>query len=391
MSEQTWWCSASELDDDQKAVMELPPEGSFLVRGPPGSGKTNLLLMRASYLTLSHKNAAVVVFNRTLAEFLRAGGTQYRFSPDNIFTYPQLVRRLANEAGFPLERLSSFDEVREQSLAVLTSLLENRVEPMYDTLLIDEAQDYRFEELEKLRALTADIFLATDARQRIYKVGGEVAGRGMLDLVDEEKELRFHYRNAPSICELADRIGDTFASGPTYVRIAPGCRYPLGSPQEEIRIEQMTLERQADEIVARLKVQLRAFPGELIGVITPHRADADFLAKKIAEAGYGSRLAAHGSDDGLIHIEAARPIFVSTVHGAKGLEFRAVHFAAAETVRKTRDSQKRVAFTAVTRAKTSLTIYHDGSLPPWFDKAVDPYRPKTETRQSWKDVFNGDE
>ncbi|WP_139247024.1 ATP-binding domain-containing protein [Hyphomicrobium sp. NDB2Meth4] len=390
MPDQTWWCSESELDDDQKAVMELPPDGSFLVRGPPGSGKTNLLLMRASYLAMSHKNLIVVVFNRTLAEFLKAGAAKYKFPPDNVYTYVQLVRQLAQEAGYPFEKVTSFDEAREQSIAILTSLVEDRDEPMFDALLIDEAQDYRLEELRALRKLSSDIFLAADARQRIYKQD-DADGSGLAKLVDEELDLRFHYRNALGICELADRIGDTFATQHKYVRITPGCRYPLDGPQEEIRIVQANLDEQTALIIERVKVQLRAFPDELIGVFAPYRADVEYIASALSQAGYGELLAAQGSEDGFIHIDPTRPIFVSSVHAAKGLEFRAVHFAAAETVKKARAEQKRVAFTAVTRAKTSLTVYHDGPLPGWFDKAVDPNRTASGHRHSWKDVFSDGE
>lgn len=46
----TWWLDITDLDDDQKSVIELPPTGNHLIIGPPGSGKTNLLLIRAEYL-----------------------------------------------------------------------------------------------------------------------------------------------------------------------------------------------------------------------------------------------------------------------------------------------------------------------------------------------------
>ena len=38
---------------DQKKVIGLSGTGNHLVVGPPGSGKTNILLLRAKYMTLS--------------------------------------------------------------------------------------------------------------------------------------------------------------------------------------------------------------------------------------------------------------------------------------------------------------------------------------------------
>jgi superfamily I DNA/RNA helicase len=48
----SWWRELGDLNDEQRNVIKLPAEGSFLVNGPPGSGKTNLLLLRANYLVV---------------------------------------------------------------------------------------------------------------------------------------------------------------------------------------------------------------------------------------------------------------------------------------------------------------------------------------------------
>jgi superfamily I DNA and RNA helicase len=89
---ETWWRELRELDAAQRDVIALPPEGSFLVNGPPGSGKTNLLLLRANYLAnTQHSNLAIIVFNRTLREFIRAGSHLYNFDPDNVLTSRQFL------------------------------------------------------------------------------------------------------------------------------------------------------------------------------------------------------------------------------------------------------------------------------------------------------------
>ena len=52
----TWWVGTGELDDDQNRIIVLPPDDNALIMGPPGSGKTNLLLLRAQLFTLSWVN-----------------------------------------------------------------------------------------------------------------------------------------------------------------------------------------------------------------------------------------------------------------------------------------------------------------------------------------------
>ena len=84
----TWWIGESELDQYQKVVISLAAEGNHLVLGPPGSGKTNVLLLRANYLTLSQKpNIAIVVFTKTLRKFIASGGKEYDFDLEKIMTF----------------------------------------------------------------------------------------------------------------------------------------------------------------------------------------------------------------------------------------------------------------------------------------------------------------
>ena len=83
----TWWIGEDQLDDEQKDVIGLPLDSSFLITGPPGCGKTNLLLLRANYLTLAGlPNIAIVVFTRSLQEFIASGGHQYAFPASKIMT-----------------------------------------------------------------------------------------------------------------------------------------------------------------------------------------------------------------------------------------------------------------------------------------------------------------
>jgi hypothetical protein len=117
---ETWWRELRDLDEAQRDVIALPPEGSFLVNGPPGSGKTNLLLLRANYLTNSeHANLAIIVFTRTLQEFIRAGGSLYDFDPDNVLTSRQFFDRLLAEAREVYGPSPKFDEDRRRRLAAL--------------------------------------------------------------------------------------------------------------------------------------------------------------------------------------------------------------------------------------------------------------------------------
>lgn len=79
----TWWTSADQLDEDQRALIEIPADsGHIVVTGPPGCGKTNVLLLRASYLhRAGHRNCTLLVFTRALREFIVAGANRPKMVP----------------------------------------------------------------------------------------------------------------------------------------------------------------------------------------------------------------------------------------------------------------------------------------------------------------------
>jgi superfamily I DNA/RNA helicase len=373
----TWWRELQDLDGDQRAVIGLDAEGSYLVKGPPGSGKTNLLLLRANYLAnTEHSNLAIVVFNRTLCEFIRSGGGRYDFDRHNVMTSHQFFNRLLAESGKHYEVTGNFSEDRKSRLAAVNKAISSHIRPIYDVLLLDESQDHLEGEIRLFRRLAKDIFFVADSRQQIYSSSN--VGSVLEEIVDRTLSLRFHYRSGLPICEVADRIGSTFTRG--YEPISPTCNYNSPDLKPSVEIFQGDITAQALEIARRLGIQRRTYPDSLLGVICPRLSEVNAIAAILTAEGLGDELCVQNREDGYQPISPERNIWVSTVHSAKGLEFRALHFAASEFVTSFRGEQKRLAYTGVTRAKTSLVVYHDGPLPRYFDAAMNVARPpKTGT------------
>jgi len=204
---ETWWVDESELDDDQQRVIGLGRDGSHLIIGPPGSGKTNLLLLRANYLCLADKpNVMILVFTRTLREFIASGASRYSFSPEKVQTYNSWAIRLLSEHGFNLRRFDDFEEERQFLLSSLQDLInqERITDDYYDAILLDEAHDYLVEEIEVIKKFSKNLFAVVDARQQIYRRDSQSIE--FLKSITETIELKYHYRNGLMICRLADNI-----------------------------------------------------------------------------------------------------------------------------------------------------------------------------------------
>jgi DNA helicase IV len=259
-------------------------------------------------------------------------------------------------------------------------------ECIYDAILLDEAQDYMPAEIELFKRLGSQIFAVGDGRQQLYKDDGDSDALTTLrEAIPQENvhELRYHYRNGLEICRLADRMAK---DSTTYQPLEPTMQYPEDENPSTVTMFRGNLAAQCKEIAKTLRTQLRAFPKELLAVVCPKRQLVYQVWEHLqSETDIVPQLCMIDDDDDAF--DASKPICVCTVHGVKGLEVRALHFAAAEHV-KSVPHQRNVGFTAITRAKTSVGIYHEGDLRGWFESAVVGLQPPTAP-PTLGDLFRG--
>jgi superfamily I DNA/RNA helicase len=134
----------------------------------------------------------------------------------------------------------------------------------------------------------------------------------------------------------------------------------------------------------RLKLQLDSYGREFLGVLAPRRELAEGAFEMLRNTDVGGKVTLNGSYN--LPFDAQHPIVVSTVHSAKGLEFRAAHLLCADLL--TRRGAKNLAYTGVTRAKTSLDVYSTGPVEPFLNQALATVRPRP-TAPSISDLLKG--
>ena len=368
--DETWWRSTRELDEEQRALIEIPTdEGHYLVTGPPGSGKTNVLLLRGSYLwSAGLANCEVLVFTRGLREFIAAGSTRPTMLPqERIKTHAGWTLNLLRQLGRPLRQTQS-DMHHDEKRAERSSALEEAVQELglgddyYDSILLDEVQDYWTVEINMLARLTRRLYVVGDNHQRIY---GRNEGLNAAVTVGCEKyHLTNHYRMGPKICRVADKL---LTSRDGY-RLEEYCQYDDHElPSTVSVISAQSVGKQLERVAANLGLQLRAYPDEWIGVLAVKRETRDLIARYLGQTGVRAHLVVQSDDSNDRTFDSQRRIVISTLHGAKGMEFRSVHFVSADDFPYyTREK----AYTMVTRAKTTLHIYHSNPLDGSLESAL---------------------
>src|SRR3954447_2210138 len=138
-----WWTKKEQLDQYQIALIEkLPLRETFLILGPPGSGKTNVLLRRAQFIRGQNMpNVLVLTFTRPLTEFVKTGcfDAQGReiFPQSCVMTLESWQRMLyrqhrANRPG----PASTLTEQKRQLAAGAMGFLDQGRIPPYDALFI---------------------------------------------------------------------------------------------------------------------------------------------------------------------------------------------------------------------------------------------------------------
>ncbi len=374
----TWWTKLEQMDPEQKRFVGFDADGRHLLIGPPGCGKTNLLVMRARFIYGNGlKNILVLTFTRALQDFIRTGVAERRYlNTDQIQTFKSWAlthcRTYAPDLMSNYDRSAKFEVQRQQILNIL-KVANERVggKNLYDAILVDEVQDLLLDEVEALMQLSDRITVAGDSKQMIYETGHTVDALEPLGFA--KTELKYHYRIGFAVAEVADKA---LQPDDDAQKLRTNCQYNEDELKSRADLhEYPDRNTQFDAMYKTLELQLRSYPSEGLGVLVPRRFMVDELREKFQRTPLAKSVAYHTEEGSEHSFLSGKLIHVLPFKSAKGTEFRAVHLYGLEEL-KFPQVRHELLFMAITRAKTALDGYHTdkilGSVATAFAKQTPP-------------------
>lgn len=376
-----WWVKQDDLKPKQLEVLAHAGEGrGFILTGPPGSGKTNLLLLCLSALKrVNYKNSRAIVFTGSLRKFIQSAVNIYKLENDDVCTLSTLAREIIKEHGGDFRSLSSksFQEQQAFWRNEFSTYLANGPDRMFDGLCIDEAQDFDATEIKIYHECSSYTAYAIDTDQSVYM---RTDGTHPVFAYKDDDDfplftLDLHYRVGYEICKFADLLMEGRRG---YSSIADRSQYSDDRRHSTVELEiASSLKQEFDKIISRLDGQINVYPGEHIGILFPKNdqlnAFIDYCSKARPD------VLQLQSEDGT---EFRAKLFLGTIHDSKGLEFAVCHVGGLDTLSRF-DTQKTLLYTALTRARYACYLSAQGKVPPYLSSAHARYKgpaPELDTK-----------
>jgi UvrD-like helicase C-terminal domain/Nuclease-related domain/AAA domain len=363
------------LDYRQERNARSIGDGHRVIYGVAGSGKTVLLISRAKMLSEDpEKRVLVLCFNKVLARYLKA--TLLGHDNVDVLHFHGWGRR--NGTDF---RVDEGDE--EYGARLLRTLEQSLDARRFDAVLVDEAQDFACSWFHCAKAAMkepddGDLIIVGDGSQSLYRkrpftwkdAGVHALGR----TINTKFDLDRNYRNTAEILAAAHSFaGQMTPDGEDValrqMRVGPQIALRHGPWPKIISAE--SREKEVDIVVGLVSEWISGKDGTApinpnhIGILYPRlrRSDRSWmesLRARLSAFGVVPLAGADATDDLSTH-----GIKISTIHSAKGLQFRAVILMWADLLpsqldNRDEDSERRLVYVATTRAEDLFAVTHSG-------------------------------
>ena len=330
----------AQLSLEQKEVMSAPHEGTILVVGPPGSGKTVVAILRQRALEKRKATVSSVVFNNVLTRYT---GNEHTFERWVKAWWLKATDSVFPTSLVPGTRYRSPEYRGAAELATTTLKSRVRERGHWGHLILDEAQDFHQDAHKLLVAVQYNVMgdlplsqrpslcILADENQRINPSNSTIdqikeAHVGLSK--DDIYSLRRNYRNTRPIARFAAHF---------YVGLQTGMPELPQRDGDRPRV----IAGKLDETVKRIANYAKAHPDQEIGVLVQYNNTRKKYFNRLASALNGTGLRAqtyasgcdeHG-DASKLSFDKPGVVTVLCYGSSKGLEFDAVFLPELQTLR----------------------------------------------------------
>jgi hypothetical protein len=380
--------SAAALDGDVIKVMDRQQErvakslgsGHRVIRGVAGSGKTLVLVHRAKLLSryLPNRRILVTCYTRALASQLRK---ELADCPNvEVSNLDRLMDQTMRDAG--VEHPGYGHGAKPVANAALGAL-DKLETPKFHAVLVDEAQDLDLEALQFcIRLLESsnpdeqDLVIVADSAQNIFKKNFRWSDAGVR-AVGRTRVLRVNYRNTRQILSFAYDFltaDDSIVVQSTLDQDDEAGVIPAEASKRSGAVPQVIeaadMSDEVEKVVAAVKdLYSERSPARSIAVIYGEQPKGSaFLGAALADALDRERLPhlwvtdPEAKDNRDLAGETDFPIVLSTIHSAKGLEFKSV-VVCGLGARDDRVTARKLAYVGMTRAVDELIVVVGAESP----------------------------
>ena len=364
--------SEAQLSEEQRDICFARAEGTTLVTGPPGSGKTVVAHFRAKRLASRGESVSLVMYNHVLRSFTGRSETTTFLSWIGKWWERTVGRRMPKTQRVVRNRTRwEYDFAAAMEMARTEYAGKIRARGNWGHLIVDEAQDFSQVVHQFLFTIPNLVFRGTakppslmvlaDENQRIGLQNATIARIRDAHLLDAKDEFKLtqNYRNTRPIAELAASF---------YVGLETGMPdLPERDGDKPVLIWSENLETAVKRIVSYAKLN----SDQEIGVLVFHNKTRKKLVNKLKHRLSGDGIPVQTSHSGepklaeKLRFDDGGRVSVFTFASSKGLEFDTVFLPEMQGLpldSNERDIMRMNLYVMISRARSHL--YMLASCPP---------------------------
>lgn len=337
-----------DLIEEQWTVYDHPNDAKLFVAGPPGSGKTSLVVMRARFLVNQGLSVVVVTRNRMLAALAKhlGAGASFRSTTMNSFVWRDHCAHFDGE-----EPPQPGVRYRYDWPDIIRRYGARGIVPKVDHIIVDEGQNLPplfFVWARRFGGRYLTVF--ADENQASCEQTSTLLDIATQGELDDPIRLASNHRNTPEIAAVAEHFHRSTTLPPATVVKPPGGEAPR-------LIQVPTWQDLAMRVATRLQNR-----NESVGVIVRRKNEAVDLRERVRSIlGDGHRVDYYTSNrppGAETWIKILEPgITILTGEAVIGLEFESVFLLdlALPCINPTRE---RRMYMLCARAQKALFLVH---------------------------------